>query len=169
MVPLWPGPDNNHGFIMDGKSYRQGWTTARTLNEPAVSGIRITTSLLLRAEGGAVSPIMWSSQALFWRNWAICTMSKQKHQQQWLSPQITCGSLCENAQDSYFDFFGSRYHHLPQSRIRVRGTTEVRWLSPIRSDKTWCWPEPLLHGQVVKGYRSRDLCPHVPQDYYLII
>ncbi len=32
--PLWRGPGNIHGFILDGKSYRQGWATAQTPNEP---------------------------------------------------------------------------------------------------------------------------------------
>ncbi len=27
---LWRGPGNIHGFVLDGKSYRQGLTTAQT-------------------------------------------------------------------------------------------------------------------------------------------
>ncbi len=41
--PQWRGPDNIHGFVLDGKSYRQGWATAQTLNASAVLGVRITT------------------------------------------------------------------------------------------------------------------------------
>ncbi len=44
MSSLWRGPDNINGFIMDGKYYRYGWVTAQTPIEPAVSGVRITTS-----------------------------------------------------------------------------------------------------------------------------
>ncbi len=46
--PLWRGPGNIHGFILGGKSYRQGQATAQRTIEPAVSGVRIT-KLLLRA------------------------------------------------------------------------------------------------------------------------
>ncbi len=44
--PLWCGPGNIHGFDLDGKSYRQGLAAAQTPNEPAVSGVRRTVSVL---------------------------------------------------------------------------------------------------------------------------
>ncbi len=44
--PLWRGPSNIHGFILDGKSYQQGKTTDQTQNVPAFSGVRKTTLLL---------------------------------------------------------------------------------------------------------------------------
>ncbi len=28
--PLWRGPGNIHDFVLNGKSYRQGWATAQT-------------------------------------------------------------------------------------------------------------------------------------------
>ncbi len=31
---LWRGPANIHGFVLGGRSYRQGWATAQTLTEP---------------------------------------------------------------------------------------------------------------------------------------
>ncbi len=40
MSPLWRGPGNIYGLVLDGKSYRQ------TLTATAVSGVRITTLLL---------------------------------------------------------------------------------------------------------------------------
>ncbi len=43
--PLWRGPGNVHGFVLDGKSYRQGEATAQTPTVTAVSGVRITTSI----------------------------------------------------------------------------------------------------------------------------
>ncbi len=42
--PLWPGPDNIHGFALEGKSYRQGWATNHIPTAFAVSGVRMTTS-----------------------------------------------------------------------------------------------------------------------------
>ncbi len=45
MSPLWRGPGNIHGFILDGKSYRQGQATSQTPTVTAVSGVRITTLL----------------------------------------------------------------------------------------------------------------------------
>ncbi len=30
--PLWRGPGNIHGFVLDGKSYGQGWATAQKIN-----------------------------------------------------------------------------------------------------------------------------------------
>ncbi len=44
--PLWRGPGNMHGFVLDGKSYRQGKATAQTPTVTAVSGVKITTLLL---------------------------------------------------------------------------------------------------------------------------
>ncbi len=32
MSPLWRGPGNNHGFLLDGKTYSAGLTTAQTPN-----------------------------------------------------------------------------------------------------------------------------------------
>ncbi len=40
---MWRGPGNIHGFILDGKSYRQGWATVQTLNERAFSSVKMTT------------------------------------------------------------------------------------------------------------------------------
>ncbi len=54
--PLWRGPGNVHDFILDGKSYRQGYATAQTPTVPAASGLRIIT-LILRTAGGALSLI----------------------------------------------------------------------------------------------------------------
>ncbi len=39
--PPWRGRVNTHGFILDGKSYRQGPATTQTPNNPAVSSVRI--------------------------------------------------------------------------------------------------------------------------------
>ncbi len=44
--PLWRGPGDIHGFVLDGQSYRPEWATAQTLTEPAISGVRITTLIL---------------------------------------------------------------------------------------------------------------------------
>ncbi len=43
--PLLCGPGNMNGFVLDGKSYRQGWATAQMPNKPALSGLTITTSI----------------------------------------------------------------------------------------------------------------------------
>ncbi len=40
--PLWPGPDNIHGFALEGKSYRQGWATNQIPTVPAVYAVKIT-------------------------------------------------------------------------------------------------------------------------------
>ncbi len=40
-------PGSIHGFVLDGKSYRQGEATAQTPTVPAVSGVRITTCNLI--------------------------------------------------------------------------------------------------------------------------
>ncbi len=61
--PLWRGPGNTHGFLLDGESYRLGQATAQTLTEPAVSGVRITTSSHYSVACGRWSLV--SSQALF--------------------------------------------------------------------------------------------------------
>ncbi len=37
---------NIHGFVLGGKSNRQGWATAQTPNEPTVSDLRVTTTAL---------------------------------------------------------------------------------------------------------------------------
>ncbi len=39
--PLWRGPVNIHGFVLDGKYYRQEWATSQTPSVPAVSILRI--------------------------------------------------------------------------------------------------------------------------------
>ncbi len=39
---LWRGSGNIHGFALGGQ---HGWVTVQTLNDPAVSGERITTLL----------------------------------------------------------------------------------------------------------------------------
>ncbi len=44
--PLWRGPGNIHGHILELKSNRQGKVTAQTPTVPAVSGVRITTLTL---------------------------------------------------------------------------------------------------------------------------
>ncbi len=46
MSPLWHELGNIHGFVPDGKSYRQGWATAQTPNGPAISSVRVTTPAL---------------------------------------------------------------------------------------------------------------------------
>ncbi len=43
--PLWCGLGNIHGFVLDGKPYRQGWATAQTINEPAVSDMGVKMSI----------------------------------------------------------------------------------------------------------------------------
>ncbi len=44
--PLWRGPGNILGFILDGKSYRQGKATAQTTTLPTISSVRIPTLIL---------------------------------------------------------------------------------------------------------------------------
>ncbi len=44
--PLWRGPGNIHGFVLDGRSYRQGEAAAQTPTVTGVSGVRITALLL---------------------------------------------------------------------------------------------------------------------------
>ncbi len=44
MSPLWRGLGNANGFLLDGTSNQQGYTTAQTPNEPAVSGARIAAA-----------------------------------------------------------------------------------------------------------------------------
>ncbi len=39
---LWRGPRNIHGFILDGKSYRQGSATVQTPTATAVSAVDFT-------------------------------------------------------------------------------------------------------------------------------
>ncbi len=58
--PLWCGPGNIHGFILDGKSYRQGKATAQTPIVPAVSGMKITTLLLRKCHLTTISCGRWS-------------------------------------------------------------------------------------------------------------
>ncbi len=43
--PLWNGTGNILGFVLDGKSYRQGKATAQTPTEPEVRSARISVSL----------------------------------------------------------------------------------------------------------------------------
>ncbi len=52
--PLWRGPGNINGFIVDGKFYRQGQATAQTPTEPVC--VSRATSQLSHAAGGALSP-----------------------------------------------------------------------------------------------------------------
>ncbi len=58
--PLWRAPDNIHGFILDGKSYRQGLATAQTPTVTAVSGVRITTLLLRTCNLTIIACGWWS-------------------------------------------------------------------------------------------------------------
>ncbi len=58
--PLWRGTGNIHGFILDGKAYRQGKATAQTPTVPAVSGVRITTLLLHTCKLATIACARWS-------------------------------------------------------------------------------------------------------------
>ncbi len=44
-MPLWCGPGNVHVFLLGGQSYRSKWATAQTPTAPAVSYVRIKTSI----------------------------------------------------------------------------------------------------------------------------
>ncbi len=45
MSLLWCGPGNNHGFALGGNTCRSRWATAQTHYAPALSGVKITTSI----------------------------------------------------------------------------------------------------------------------------
>ncbi len=62
--PLRRGPGNIHGFIRDGKSYRQGQATAQTPTVPAVSGAMITTLLLRTCNRTTIAFGRWSLVAI---------------------------------------------------------------------------------------------------------
>ncbi len=40
------GPGNTHGFVLYGKSHRQGWATAQIPCEPAASSVRIASLIM---------------------------------------------------------------------------------------------------------------------------
>ncbi len=71
--PLWRGPGSIHGFILDGKSYRQGWATAQTPTVPAEFGVDIS-----RISGLLV----------------LCQNPFRKHR---LEPEAFVSSPCEGA------------------------------------------------------------------------
>ncbi len=58
--PLWRGPGNIHGFVLDGKSYRQGLASAQTPTVTAVSGVRITTLILSTCNLTTIECGRWS-------------------------------------------------------------------------------------------------------------
>ncbi len=58
--PLWRGPGNIHGFILEGKSYRQEQATAQTLTVTAVFGVRITALLLRTSKLTTIVCGRWS-------------------------------------------------------------------------------------------------------------
>ncbi len=58
--PLWRGPGNIHGFVLDGKSYRQEQVTAQTPTVTAVSGVRITALLLRTCNRTTIACGRWS-------------------------------------------------------------------------------------------------------------
>ncbi len=58
--PLWRGPGTVPDFILDGKSYRQGYATAQTPTVTAVSGVRITTLLLRTCNLTTIACGRWS-------------------------------------------------------------------------------------------------------------
>ncbi len=59
--PLWRGPSNIHGFVLDEKSYRQGWATAaQTPFVPASSGVRIKTLVLRMCKLTTIAFSRWS-------------------------------------------------------------------------------------------------------------
>ncbi len=60
MSPLWCRPGNILGFILDGKSYRQGEATAQTPTVPTVSGVRITTLSLRTCNLTTIACGRWS-------------------------------------------------------------------------------------------------------------
>ncbi len=39
MNPLWCGPDNTHGFVLDEKFYRLRWANTQTLTEYNISNV----------------------------------------------------------------------------------------------------------------------------------
>ncbi len=57
---LWRGPGNINGFVLDGKSYRQGQATAHTLTLSAVLGVRITTLLMRTCNLTTIACRRWS-------------------------------------------------------------------------------------------------------------
>ncbi len=60
VIPLWSGLGNIHGFILDGKTFRQGKNTAQTPTVAAVSGVRITTLILRKCNLTTIAVGRWS-------------------------------------------------------------------------------------------------------------
>ncbi len=57
--PLWRGPSNIHGFLLDGEHYQQGWVH-QTRNDPAGIGVRITTLILCMCNLITIAYGRWS-------------------------------------------------------------------------------------------------------------
>ncbi len=70
-------PGNIHGFVLDGKSYRQGWVTAQTPTVPAVSFVTITTLFLRTCNLTTIACGRWSL-VLILSNWLLGAMPKQQ-------------------------------------------------------------------------------------------
>ncbi len=58
--PLWRGPGNIHGFVLDGKYNRQGKAIAQTPTVTTVSGVRITALLLRTCNLTIIACGRWS-------------------------------------------------------------------------------------------------------------
>ncbi len=58
--PLWCGPGNIHGFVLNGKPYRQGQAAAQTPTMTAVSSVRITTLFLRTRNLTTIACGRWS-------------------------------------------------------------------------------------------------------------
>ncbi len=58
--PLWRGPGNIHGFVLDGKSYPQRQSTAQAPTVTTVSGVRVTILLLRTCNLTTIACGRWS-------------------------------------------------------------------------------------------------------------
>ncbi len=58
--PLWRGPGNIHGYILDGKPYLQEKTTTQTSAMTVISDVKITTLILRKYNLSATACGRWS-------------------------------------------------------------------------------------------------------------
>ncbi len=81
---LWRVPGNIHGFVLDGKSYRQGKATAQTPTVTAGSGVGMSTLLLRKCNLTTIAYchwLGWSSQTLILSISAFGAIPKHQQQQ----------------------------------------------------------------------------------------
>ncbi len=58
--PLWRGPGDIHGFVLDGKSYQQGKATDQTTTMSAVSSAKVTKSIKFACHLTTIVSGRWS-------------------------------------------------------------------------------------------------------------